>query len=58
MEFFYPMSFGFQFNLAYYITRGNNYVITKYQVPLGMNELKKKLDLHKMAKPKNKIELF
>ncbi len=52
------MSFGFQFNLAYYITRGNNYVLTKYQVPLGMNELKKKLDLHKMAKPKNKIELF
>jgi hypothetical protein len=34
---FYPVSFGFQFNLVY-IIKGNNYELTKYQMPLGMNE--------------------
>jgi hypothetical protein len=43
--------------LAQYITRSNNYVVEKYQVPLWMNEWKK-LDPYEMVKPKNKIKLF
>jgi hypothetical protein len=55
MEFFNPISFGFQFYLAQYRNRSNNYVIPKYQVPLGMSEFKK-IDLYEMVNPKNKIK--
>ncbi len=57
MGFFNPISFDLQFNLAQYITGGNSYVPTKYQVPLGMSELKK-FNFNKMVKPKNEIGLF
>jgi hypothetical protein len=35
----------------------NSYVVSKYQVPLGMSEWKM-LDPYEMVKPKNKIGLF
>jgi hypothetical protein len=54
---FYPISFGFQFYLVQYITRSNNCVVTKHQMPLGMSELKK-LALYEMVNFKNKIALF
>jgi hypothetical protein len=54
---FYLISFGFQFYLAQYITRSNNSGVTKHQMPLGMNELKK-FALYEMVNLKNKIELF
>ncbi len=57
IEFFYPISFGFQFYFAQYINRSNNNGVTKYQMPLGMGELKK-LDLYKMVNPTIKIGLF
>jgi hypothetical protein len=52
---FYPISFGFQFYLAQYISRSNIYVVMKHQMPLGMSELKK-LALYEMVNFKNKIE--
>jgi hypothetical protein len=54
---FYPISFGFQLYLAQHITRSNNYVVMKHQMPLGMSELKK-LNLYEMVNLKNKIGLF
>jgi hypothetical protein len=54
---FYPISFGFQFYLAQYIIRSNNFVIAKHQMPLGMSELKK-LDLYEMVNLKIKIGLL
>jgi hypothetical protein len=54
---FYPIFFGFQFYLAQYINRSNNCVVTKHQMPFGMNELKK-LALYEMVNLKNKIGLF
>jgi len=57
MEFFYPISFGFQFYLAQYITRSNNFGTMRNQMPLGMNELKK-LDLYEMVNLQNKFGLF
>ncbi len=54
---FQPISFGFEFYLAQYIIRRNNYVVDKYQVPLWMSEWKK-FDPYEMVKPKNKIRLF
>ncbi len=57
MEFFYPISFGFQFYLGQYIIKSNKFVITKHQMPLGMNKLKK-LDIYEMVNCKNKIRLF
>jgi hypothetical protein len=56
-EFFYPISFDFQFYLAQYITRGNNIVITKHQVPLRMSK-QITLNLYEMVDFKNKIGLF
>ncbi len=55
MEFFNPRSFGFQFYLAQYLVNNNKIVITKYQMPLGMNEYKK-IDLYEMVNLKNKIK--
>jgi hypothetical protein len=57
MEFFYLISFGFQLYLVRYITRNNNFVVTKHQVPLGMSE-EIKLDLYYMVNLKSKIKLF
>jgi hypothetical protein len=57
MEFFYPISFGFQFYLVQYISRSNNFVTKKNQMPLGMSELKK-LDLYEMVNLQNKFGLF
>jgi hypothetical protein len=54
---FYPISFGFQFYLAQYISRNNKCVLTKHQMPLRMGELKK-LALYEMVNLKNKIGLF
>jgi hypothetical protein len=54
---FYPISFGFQFYLAQYISRSNNCVVTKHQMPLGMSELNK-LAFYEMVNLKNKIGLF
>ncbi len=54
---FYPISFGFQLYLAEYIIKNNKFVITKYQVPLGMSE-EKKCDFYEMVNEKNKIGLF
>jgi hypothetical protein len=57
MEFFNPISFGFQFYSAQYINRRNDIVVTKHQVALGMSK-QVKLDLHEMVNIKNKIRLF
>jgi len=54
---FYPISFGFQFYLAQYISRSNNCVVMKHQMPMGMSELKK-LAFYEMVNPKNKIGLL
>jgi hypothetical protein len=54
---FYPIYFGFQFYLAQYISRSNNFVTMKHQMPLGMNELKK-LDLYEMVNFKNEFGLL
>jgi hypothetical protein len=54
---FKPITFGFKFYLAWYISRSNSYVVAKYQMPLGMSEWNK-LDPYEMVKPKNKIGLF
>jgi hypothetical protein len=57
MEFFCPISFGFQFYLVQYITKSNNFVITKHQVPLGMSKLIL-FNIYRMVNLKNKIGLF
>jgi len=54
---FYTISFGFQFYLAQYIIRSNDFAIIKHQMPLGMSELKK-LELYEMVNLKNKIRLI
>jgi hypothetical protein len=46
MEFFYPISFGFQSNFGQYISMCNNFYKPKYQVPLGMS-IEKNLTLIK-----------
>jgi hypothetical protein len=47
MEFFYHISFGFQFYSAQYISKRNDFVVTKHQVPLGTKKYVK-FDLHEM----------
>jgi hypothetical protein len=54
---FYPISFGFQFYLAQYITRKNDVVVTSHQVPLEISE-QVRLDLFEMVNNENKIGLF
>jgi hypothetical protein len=57
MEFFNPISFGFQLYLAHYITRSNNFVITNHQVPLVMS-VETKFNLYEMVNLENEIGLF
>ncbi len=57
MEFFYPIFFGIQLNLAQYITKKNKLVVTKHKMQLRLNE-KIKFDLYEIVNFKNKIELF
>ncbi len=45
MEFFYPISFGFQSNIGQYITKCNSLVLPKYQMSFEMNP-KKTIDLN------------
>jgi hypothetical protein len=47
MEFFYHISFGFQFYSTQYISKRNDFVVTKHQVPLGTKKYVK-FDLHEM----------
>jgi hypothetical protein len=53
MEFFIPYPLASNSILAQYISRSNNCVVTKHQMPLGMSELKK-FALDEMVNLKNK----
>jgi hypothetical protein len=57
MEFFIPHQLASNSILAQYITRSNNFVITKHQVPFGMSK-QTKFDIYEMVNLKNKIGLF
>jgi hypothetical protein len=54
MELFIPYPLA---SNSIWLSRSNNCVVTKHQMPLGMNELRK-FALYEMVNLKNKIGLF